>query len=424
MTEQTQPSIQLRTEHHDHDHDHERQDENTKPDASHPGDREPPPPPIPSSDPRLAIVSDKPSGAPSVPAAQDPSRDIFRLAPSEALKLLSASVELLVRLTGDIPPTPPPKAPTYPQMSDMQAEKLNIARSHSDKDLAARRRQAERDDASALRKRAVAGVGGDGSGIGGGVGENKVGIPAEDRLRAYSAAVAGQLMEQQKKILGSASASATQSVDGVHLRHEPHTPTATDPTATNTNSSSTTTGDAPSPEPYLIIGADSQPINLQHGAITRKFYSKNEPPISVGQYLLRMHQFCPMSTAVYLATSLYIHRLAVEERAIPVTRRNAHRLVLAGLRVAMKALEDLSYPHGKMARVGGVSEAELARLEISFCFLTGFELVVSDEILGRHWDTLRQGGASQALGRVDIAPTLKLGRRPREVTREVCPEEG
>lgn len=76
-----------------------------------------------------------------------------------------------------------------------------------------------------------------------------------------------------------------------------------------------------------------------------------------------------MSTAVYLATSLYIHRLAAEERIIPVTARNVHRLVLAGLRIGMKALEDQSYPHRRFAKVGGVSESELGRLEVSFCFV-------------------------------------------------------
>ncbi len=95
-----------------------------------------------------------------------------------------------------------------------------------------------------------------------------------------------------------------------------------------------------------------------------------------------------MSTAVYLAASLYIHRLAVLERAIVVTKRNAHRLLLAGLRVAMKALEDLSYPRSKFAKVGGVSETELARLEISFCFLAGFELVVDEQTLGSQWEML------------------------------------
>jgi hypothetical protein len=81
----------------------------------------------------------------------------------------------------------------------------------------------------------------------------------------------------------------------------------------------------------------------------------------------------------------------VLERAIVVTKRNAHRLLLAGLRVAMKALEDLSYPHGRFARVGGVSDKELARLEISFCFLTGFELGVNVPVLSQHWELLRRG---------------------------------
>ena len=98
-----------------------------------------------------------------------------------------------------------------------------------------------------------------------------------------------------------------------------------------------------------------------------------------------------MSTGVYLATSLYMHRLAIVERTIVVTKRNAHRLLLAGLRVAMKALEDLCYPHARFARVGGVSEKELARLEISFCFLTGFELAVNNQMLSVHWERLRRG---------------------------------
>lgn len=83
-----------------------------------------------------------------------------------------------------------------------------------------------------------------------------------------------------------------------------------------------------------------------------------------------------MSTAVYLAASLYITRMVFTEKALSVTPRNVHRLILAALRVAMKALEDLSYPHARFARVGGVAERELTRLEITFCFLTDFDLRV------------------------------------------------
>ncbi|POR37517.1 PHO85 cyclin-7 [Tolypocladium paradoxum] len=344
-----------------------------------------PPTPVPSLDPRLGALDD----APATPG----EHDLFTLPALDALKLLSAGVELLVRMTGDVPPTPPPKTPTNPQMSGMQAEKENIVRSLSERSLARMRLQAERKAAEARRETAV-----------------DRGQQQLNELQAYSASVSAQLRVQAQH-QHDASSSA-QEIDGVRLRQR--SPSVSPPFA----SASASASDA-DPQPYIIVGADSQPLNLQHGAITRKFYSKKEPPISIAQYLLRLHQFCPMSTAVYLATSLYIHRLAVEERAIPVTRRNAHRLVLAGLRVAMKALEDLSYPHTKVAKVGGVSEAELARLEISFCFLAGFELVVGEEPLRRHWEALRDGEAQQMLRGMEMeVPALKLGRRPSEETPE------
>lgn len=334
-----------------------------------------PPTPVPSTDPLLGI----PDGA-----APSDEHDLFKLAPADALKLLAASVELLVRMTGDVPPTPPPKTPTDPQMRAMQAEKENIARSRSETNLARMRLMAISKTDSPV----------------------SVPVPQSDKqvgannVQAYNAAMAARLMAQQASLSSTPSSSSPsapkhESIDGVRLRQD--------------------TTPSPQVDPYLIIGADSQPLNMQHGAITRKFYSKKEPPISIQQYLVRLHQFCPMSTAVYLATSLYIHRLAVEERAIPVTRRNAHRLVLAGLRVAMKALEDLSYPHGKIAKVGGVSEVELARLEISFCFLAGFELVVGEEQMRDHWEGLRNGRAQQIISGTEV-PTLRLERKPRQVS--------
>ncbi|KAI1443391.1 cyclin-domain-containing protein [Annulohypoxylon stygium] len=308
----------------------------------------PPPPPVPAADPKLACQARTP---PPLHAAPSPSsHDLFKLPPIAALKLLCAGVEALVRITGDIPPTPPPTSPTIPNMRGMQREKAEIVRSLSERSLIRLREQAE----------------------------------AQDRAQAQNSA--------------SGQATSNQPIDGVQLKHTPTPPKST-------------------PEPYIIIGENSKPLNQQHSAITRKFFSKKPPPISIEDYLFRIHRFCPMSTAVYLATSFYIFRLAVEERAIPVTRRNCHRLLLAGLRVAMKALEDLSYPHAKIARVGGVTEGELARLEISFCFLTGFELIISEEVLRNHWETLKKSyglvATPDALSD-DAIPALKLDAPPKK----------
>ncbi|KAL3456339.1 cyclin-domain-containing protein [Aspergillus heterothallicus] len=125
------------------------------------------------------------------------------------------------------------------------------------------------------------------------------------------------------------------------------------------------------------LGHDS----IQQSVLSKRFLSKREPPITLREYLTRLHRYCPMSTGVYLATSLYITRMADVDQVISVNRKNIHRLVLAGLRVAMKTLEDLSYSHQRVAKVGGVGERELSRLEISFCFLADFELRVDREML-------------------------------------------
>lgn len=156
-----------------------------------------------------------------------------------------------------------------------------------------------------------------------------------------------------------------------------------------------------SPEAHMgepiVHGSSAQPAVVQYAALVRKFYSKRPPPISLEDYLSRMHKYCPMSTAVYLATSHYITHLAVQEKICPVTPRNVHRLVLAGLRIAMKALEDLSWPHGRFAKVGGISEPELARLEIGFCFLMDFGLKVDPEMLTKEAKYLVQMNNNSAV---------------------------
>ncbi len=259
--------------------------------------------PDPSTDPGVVPpIASPPHDDGTVPE----DLDVFVLSPVAALKMLCRSIDSMVKLTGDIPPTPPVRS-------------RNGSPMHSPS-LGSRSRNSSKENV------------------------------------AFSA-------EQKKEVPETAIGSP----------------------------------EAHQNEPILVIGAHAEPVYIQQGAIARKFYSKRPPPISTEAYLMRMHRYCPMSTAVYLATSLYINRLAVVERVIPVTPRNVHRLLLAGLRVAMKALEDLSYPHSRFAKVGGVSEVELGRLEITFCFLTNFELKVDLKMLQEEAASLREGEAVKEL---------------------------
>lgn len=147
----------------------------------------------------------------------------------------------------------------------------------------------------------------------------------------------------------------------------------------------------------------------QQRAMLRKFYSKNIPPITIKIYLERLYQFCPMSTAVYLATSLRLRRLAVEQQVVTINAFTAYRLVLAGLLVQAKALEDVQYPHAKLAKVGGVSEAELLRLEISFCFLAKFDFFVDMPMLQSHYDSFMNKTKTRVVEDLDKGKVTQRG---------------
>ncbi|KAF3901371.1 Cyclin-U4-3 [Orbilia brochopaga] len=167
-----------------------------------------------------------------------------------------------------------------------------------------------------------------------------------------------------------------------------------------------------SPEPFtgkvIAEGVEAMDNMTQYSTITRKFWSKTAPPISVEDYLFRIHRYCPLSTSVYLAASLYLHRLAIKESILPITALSVHRALVAALRVAAKSIEDCTHSQKLFAKVAGLSEGELSKLEISFCFLTGFDLTVNEAMLRKQSEFLRNQAEMQV--KVGTAGLMKRGR--------------
>ena len=257
---------------------------------------------------RHTPASSRGSSAPNTPPLSiltSEDKDVFRLPATEALRLMARSIEVLVSFTGDIPPTPPLSRPSSPALSAVSEEGLQTPSESPDM------------DASTLNP----------------------GYPFGSNSSCDLDGV--KVKKRQAKTI--------QEEEGK----------------------------------FIAAGVDNA---LQYGAITRKFWSKSIPEIPIEDYIFRfvvlssctflrlgvlltsgarIHRFCPMSTAVYIAASVYLHRLAVVDRILPITRYNVHRLVLAALRIASKACEDLSHSHKRFAKVGGLSENELSRLEVS-----------------------------------------------------------
>ncbi|KAF3933510.1 Cyclin-U4-3 [Dactylellina cionopaga] len=158
----------------------------------------------------------------------------------------------------------------------------------------------------------------------------------------------------------------------------------------------------------IAEGVEAMDNMTQYSTITRKFWSKTAPPISVEDYLFRIHRYCPLSTSVYLAASLYLHRLAIKENILPITTLSVHRALVAALRVAAKSIEDCTHSQKLFAKVAGLSEVELSKLEVSFCFLTGFDLTVNESMLRNQSEVLRKQAEMQV--RVGTAGLMKRGR--------------
>lgn len=169
-------------------------------------------------------------------------------------------------------------------------------------------------------------------------------------------------------------------------------------------------------EPLPNIGANAEEISLQHAAIARRFFSKVAPPFTLSEYLLRFHKWCPHSPGVYLAAATYIQKLCVSDLLVPATNRTIHRLSLASIRIAAKALEDNKWSQERVAKVGGISRMQLRNLEITLCFLLDFELWVDDKMLAKRMYLLQQA-ARQGLGvrgRLGSEFRMTLPERMRE----------
>ncbi|KAK3067273.1 hypothetical protein LTR53_015948 [Teratosphaeriaceae sp. CCFEE 6253] len=172
-------------------------------------------------------------------------------------------------------------------------------------------------------------------------------------------------------------------------------------------------------EPITVqVGADAEETTLQRIAIARRFFSKTAPAFTVAQYLQRLHHFCPHSPGVYLTAAAYCHRLCVADLMVPATNRTVHRLSLAAIRVASKAIEDNKWTQERIAKVGGVSRTQLMSLEVTLCFLLDFELGVNESMLAEGMFLLQQAGrhGMTSQGMLNDGFDLRLPARMRRNT--------
>lgn len=116
--------------------------------------------------------------------------------------------------------------------------------------------------------------------------------------------------------------------------------------------------------------------------LLRSFALVRTPPISIQDFLIRINKYSPsISVTVYIHSAYMLFKLALILDAVKFTPLNVHRLILGSIRCSTKVCEDIHQKQKNFAVVGGVALKELSRIEVSFLYLSNFNLVVSEQIL-------------------------------------------
>lgn len=119
------------------------------------------------------------------------------------------------------------------------------------------------------------------------------------------------------------------------------------------------------------------------------FHGLRAPSLSIQQYIDRIFKYSCCSSSCFIVAYVYMERF-IERKSLFLTSLNIHRLLITSVMVAAKFMDDAFYNNAYYARVGGVSTAEMNKLEMKFLFSLDFRLHVSVQTFGNYCSILKR----------------------------------
>jgi len=113
------------------------------------------------------------------------------------------------------------------------------------------------------------------------------------------------------------------------------------------------------------------------------FHGLRAPTLGIRQYIDRIFKYSGCSPSCFVVAHIYVDRF-LQSTEVHLTSLNVHRLLITSLMLAAKFIDDAFFNNAYYAKVGGVSTAELNRLEMKFLFSIDFRLQVTIETFGRY----------------------------------------
>ncbi|XP_057961294.1 cyclin-U1-1-like [Malania oleifera] len=141
----------------------------------------------------------------------------------------------------------------------------------------------------------------------------------------------------------------------------------------------------------------------------RAFHGARAPNISLAKYVERLYKYCSCSPACLVVGYIYIDRMVHRHPRFLLVSLNVHRLLVTSVMLASKMLDDVHYNNAFYARVGGVSNAELNRLELELLSMLDYGVMVSSRVFESYCLHLEKemlwNGISQNVPRSPSLPT-------------------
>ncbi|KAG9454211.1 hypothetical protein H6P81_007115 [Aristolochia fimbriata] len=140
------------------------------------------------------------------------------------------------------------------------------------------------------------------------------------------------------------------------------------------------------------------------------FQGARAPSISVSKYLERIYRYTNCSPSCFVVGFVYIDQLLHRHPDSLLFSLNVHRLLVTSIMVASKVLDDEHYNNAFYARVGGVTNSELNKLELELLCLLDFGVTVTSRVFDSYCLHLEKellcNGSGHRIEKLPSSPSL------------------
>ncbi|XP_010277841.1 PREDICTED: cyclin-P3-1-like [Nelumbo nucifera] len=124
------------------------------------------------------------------------------------------------------------------------------------------------------------------------------------------------------------------------------------------------------------------------------FHGLKAPTMSIRKYIDRIFKYSGCTPSCFVVAYIYMDRF-LQQTDVYLTSLNVHRLLITAVMLAVKFVEDVYYNNAYYARVGGITIAEMNRMEMKFLFSLEFRLHVTTETFKSYCLQLEKEAAAE-----------------------------